>query len=54
MCPVVDDSKETAQQLKPIQVMPANHVAGKSEARPLSVHDHPEPSPVYDDMATCG
>jgi hypothetical protein len=54
MCPVVDNSSETAQRLKPVQAVPAKQVADKCEAKLPSVYDHPQPLHVYDDMATCG
>ena len=54
MCPVVDNSLETAPQLKPVQAVPAKHVADEDELKLPRVYDHPQPASVYDDMATCG
>jgi hypothetical protein len=54
MCPVVDNSPETAPPLKPVQAAPAKQVAAECEPKPPKVYDHPQPVSVYDDMATCG
>jgi hypothetical protein len=54
MCPVVDNSPETAPQLKPAQAVPAKQVADEHEPKLPRVYDHPQPVSVYDDMATCG
>jgi hypothetical protein len=54
MCPVVDNSPETAPPLKPVQAAPAKQVAAECEPEPPKAYDHPQPVSVYDDMATCG
>ena len=54
MCPVVDNSIETAPLLKPVQVVPAKQVADEHELKLPRVYDHPQPVSVYDDMAICG
>jgi hypothetical protein len=54
MCPVVENSPETARQPKPVETVPVKQAADECEPRLLRVYDHPRPASVYDDMTTCG